>query len=158
MVVFLADRSNIQTKRLHDRIKQMIRSDFEDVRRRRAEPREPGTYRVVGETNSRTFLGNEDYPAMTGRVEIGFRLRTDEPYEHYWINWIEPDREMLVGWHQDDTHDSLGPVHLQINRGSEVIDRMSAEFIDSHPLGVVVRRIDELKEVVPSVNSDEGQM
>ena len=72
MVVFLADRSNIQTKRLHDRIKQMIRSDFEDVRRRHAEPREPGTYRVVGETNSRAFLGNEDYPATTARVEIGF--------------------------------------------------------------------------------------
>jgi len=158
MVVFLADRSNLQTKRLHDRIKQMLKSEFRNVRRRRAEPTEPGAYRVVGETDPQAFLGNEDHPATTARVEIGFRLRTDDTYERYWINWIESDRETLVGWHQDDTHEDLGPVHLQMNHGSEVTERKTAEFVDSHPLDVVARRVDALKDIVPSADFEEGRL
>ena len=155
MVVFLADRSNLQTRRLHDRIKHKIQSDFEDVRRRRTEPREPGAYRVVGETDPRAFLSVEDYPTTKARVEIGFRLRTDDTYEHYWINWVEPERNALVGWHKDGTHDDLGSVHLQMNRGSEVLARDSAEFLDSHPLDVVGRRIDMIETVVLSAGWDK---
>jgi hypothetical protein len=145
MVVFLADRTNLQTKRLHDRIKNRIQDDFENVRRRRAEPREPGAYRIVGE-----------YPTENARVEIGFRLRTDDPYEHYWINRIEPDSGLLVGWHQDDTHDELGPVHLQLDYESETIDRVSASFIDSHPLDVVGRRLSSLEDTVSDVEWQDG--
>jgi len=155
MVVFLADRSNLQTKRLHDRIKHKIGSEFVDVRRRRAEPREPGAYRVVGETNPRAFLADEARPATVARVEIGFRLRTEDPYEHYWINWVEPERNVLVGWHQDSTHDDLGPVHLQLNDGSAVVDRKPAVFLDTHPLNVVSRRLNALEETVSAVEWDE---
>ncbi|MDZ7688494.1 MAG: hypothetical protein U5J64_07210 [Halobacteriales archaeon] len=158
MVVFLADRSNLQTKRLHDRIKQRVRSEFVDVRRRRTEPRESGAYRVVGETDPRAFLGAKEYPVKNARIEIGFRLRTDDTYEHYWINWVEPERNALVGWHQDDTHDNLGPVHLQMNRGSDVVAREPAEFLDSHPLDVVGRRVDALKNLVPAVDFEEGRL
>lgn len=157
MVVFLADRSNLQTKRLHDRIKHKIRSDFMDVRRRRAEPREPGAYRVVGETDPRAFLGDGEYPTTTARIEIGFRLRNGEAYEHYWINWVEPEHEMLVGWHQDDTHEDLGPTHLQLNDGSEVVDRKPARFVDSHPLDVVGRRVGALEEAVLAVEWGDGR-
>ena len=80
------------------------------------------------------LYGDDDgtHPAATARVEIGFRLQTRESHEHYWINWIEPERELLVGWHQDDTHDDLGPVHLQVNDGATAVDHRRAQFIDSH--------------------------
>ncbi|MFB6282864.1 MAG: hypothetical protein ABEK59_02890 [Halobacteria archaeon] len=150
MVVFLANRVNLQTKRLHDRIKNRLGGEFDDLRRRRSEPREPGRYRVVAELDPHRYL-EADYPARDARIEIGFRLKTGEPYEYYWFNWIEPDRSMMVGWHQDDTHDDLGPVHLQVNDGATPVTRKPAEFIDTHPLDVVQRRLRSLIGVVTSV-------
>lgn len=157
MVVFLANRANLQSKRLHDRIKDRLSADLQDVRRRRADPREAGPYRIVGEVNPRPFLGDDAYPTTIARVEVGFQFRTDEPYEYYWFNWVEPDRSMLVGWHQDGTHDNLGPVHLQVNDGSTPIDRQPARFVDSHPLDVVEQRFGELEKTVRGVEWEDGQ-
>lgn len=157
MVVFLANRANLQSKRLHDRIQNRLGDVFSDVRRRRAEPREPGPYRVVGDTNPREFLGDEEYPVTAARVEIGFQLRTSDPYEYYWFNWIEPDRRTLVGWHRDDTHDTLGEVHLHVNHGSTVVDRQPAQFVDSHPLDVTERRLESLLDTVSAAEWEEGR-
>lgn len=157
MTVFLANRANLQRRRLHDRIKNRLRAEFTDVQRRRAVPREPGAYRVVGEVNPRAFLGDEEYPETAARLEVGFRLRTGGEYEHYWINWIEPERALLVGWHQDDTHEELGPVHLQVNDGGTAVAREPAHFLDSHPLDVVSRRIDELEDAVSAVEWNDGR-
>ncbi|QSW99258.1 hypothetical protein [Haloterrigena alkaliphila] len=151
MVVFLANRANLQHKRLHDRIQQRLGAEFNDVRRRRTEPREAGPYRVVGDVNPRQFLGDDEYPVTAARVEIGFQLRTSDPYEHYWINWLEPDRSLLVGWHQDDTHGDLGPVHLQVTDGSTVVAYERAQFIDTHPLDVVEQRLESLPDALLAV-------
>jgi hypothetical protein len=157
MVVFLANRANLQSKQLHDRIRNRLGGAFESVHRRRGDPREAGPYRVVGEVNPRRFLGEDEYPATTARVETGFRLRTGEPREHYWFNWIEPERSLLVGWHQDGTHDDLGPVHLQVNDGTTAVDRRRAQFVDSHPLDVVERRFDSLPDAVSAVDWKGGR-
>lgn len=90
---------------------------FENVQRQRAEPRETGPYRVVGDVNPRQFLGDDGSPVTTARIEIGFQSRTSDPYEYCWSNWIEPERSLLVGWYQDSTHDDLGAVHLQVSDG-----------------------------------------
>jgi hypothetical protein len=119
--------------------------------RRRAEPREAGPYRVVAAVDSRQFLDDDGYPVTTARVEVGFQLQTGEPHEHYWFNWIEPERSLLVGWHQDDTHGDLGPVHLQVDDGATPVAHEPAEFIDSHPLDVVERRLDSLRDAVLAV-------
>jgi len=151
MVVFLANRANLQSKRLHDRIQNRLSGEFDNVRRRRAEPREAGPYRVVAEVDPHQFLGDDEYPVATARVEIGFQLQSGEPYEYYWFNWIEPERSLLVGWHQDDTHDDLGPVHLQINDGATPVAHEPAQFIDAHPLDVVERRLNSLQDAVLAV-------
>lgn len=148
MVVFLANRANLQSRRLHDRILTRFNAGFTDVRRRRAEPREAGSYRVVGTVKPQQYFRDDEYPAETARIEVGFQLRTGEPYEYYWFNWIEPERSMLVGWHQDATHDDLGPVHLQVNDGPTAVDRQRTRFIDSHPLDVVEQRLGELRAAV----------
>ncbi|WP_394354530.1 hypothetical protein [Halobellus ruber] len=130
---------------------------FETVRWRRAEPREAGPYRVVAEVDPRQFFGDDEYPVTTARIEIGFQLQTGEPHEYYWFNWIEPDRSLLVGWHQDDTHDDLGPVHLQVNDGATPVAHESAEFIDSHPLDVVERRLHSLRDAALAVEWEQGR-
>ena len=125
--------------------------------RRRAEPREAGPYRVVAAVDSRQFLDDDGYPVTTARVEVGFQLQTGEPHEHYWFNWIEPERSLLVGWHQDDTHGDLGPVHLQVDDGATPVAHEPAEFIDSHPLDVVERRLDSLRDAVLAVEWEQGR-
>ncbi|MFB6119168.1 hypothetical protein [Halosegnis sp.] len=157
MVVFLANRANLQNKRLHDRIQNRLSGEFETARRRRAEPREGGPYRVVAEVDPRQFRGDDEYPVTAARVEIGFQLQTGEAHEYYWFNWIEPDRSLLVGWHQDDTHDALGPVHLQVNDGATPVAHEPAEFIDSYPLDVVERRLDSLRDAVLAVEWGQGR-
>ena len=79
MVVFLANRANLQSKRLHDRIQNRLSGEFDTVRRRRAEPREAGSYRVVADVNPRQFLNDDEYPVTAARIEIGFQLQTGEP-------------------------------------------------------------------------------
>jgi hypothetical protein len=157
MVVFLANRANLQSKRLHDRIRNRLAAVLDDARRRRSDPRDPGPYRVVGMLNPRQFLPDETYPATTARVEVGFQLRTRVSQEYYWFNWIEPDRGLLVGWHRDGTHDDLGPVHAQVNDRSTVVERRRARFVDSHPLDVVERRLGSLPELVRSVEWADGR-
>ncbi|MCU4742055.1 hypothetical protein OB960_11670 [Halobacteria archaeon AArc-xg1-1] len=151
MVVFLANRSNLQNRRLHTRIKNTIRSEFDDVRMRRTDARDPGPYRVVGDVDPRVFLDEKTYPTAVARVEIGIQIQTSESYEYYWVNWVEPERGMLVGWHQDDTHDEFGPVHIQVTDRSATVDHRPAQFIDSHPLDVVGQRIENLREAVLAV-------
>ena len=155
MVVFLANRAILQRKRLHDRIQNRLNGTFENVRRRRAEPRETGPYRVVADVNPRQFLGDDEYPVTRARVEIGFQLRTSDRYEYYWFNWIEPERSLLVGWHQDETHDDLGPVHLQVNDGATPVAHEPAQFLDSHPLDVVERRLNSLRDAVLAVEWEQ---
>ena len=157
MVVFLANRANLQARRLHNRITTRLRGSCETVWRRRAEPGEPGPYRVVGEVTPRRFLGIDAYPTDDARIEIGFRLETEVEYEHYWCTWIEPDRGLAVGWHQDGSHEELGPVHLQLDSGDTVIERKAATFIDAHPLAVVARRLASLGEVVQGVEWKDGE-
>lgn len=73
------------------------------------------------------------------------------PYKSYWFNWIEPERSLLVGWHQDETHDDLGPVHLQVNDRATAVDHQQVQFIDSHPLDVVERRLEALDDAAFAV-------
>jgi len=77
------------------------------------------------------------------------------PHEYYWFNWIEPERSLLVGCHQDDTHDDLGPVHLQVNDGSAAVDHQRVQFINSHPLDVVEQRLNSLHAAVVSVKWEQ---
>lgn len=157
MVVFLANRTNLQEKRLHDRIQNRLKGEFNNVRRRRTEPREAGPYRVVAEQNPRQFLDDEAYPETEARIEIGFQLETGEPDEYYWFNWIEPTRNLLVGWHQDDTHENFGPVHLQVNDGATPVAHEPAEFIDSHPLDVVEHRLSSFRDLILAVEWAQGR-
>lgn len=116
-----------------------------------SEPREPGPYRVVAQTNARTFLDDDEYPVSDARVEVGFDVQASTDYESYWFNWVEPDRKFLLGWHQDETHPEYGPVHLQVNESSHTIDQQSAEFVDAHPMAVVEARLEQLPVAIDAV-------
>ena len=155
MVVFLAD---VQARQLHRRIRNRFRTDgyFEAVQFRIAEAREPGPSRVVAPTNPRLFLDDETYPVEAARIEVGFELGAGG--DHYWFNWIEADRDLLLGWHQDDDHPDLGPVHVQVSQGGEVVARESATFVDGHPMAVLETRLAQVADGLSRVEWREGSV
>jgi hypothetical protein len=146
VVVFLADRDRLQSRALHKRIAKRLLDDgrFSDATVRVAGPRDPGPYRAVAATTRDQFVHSDSGATREARVEIGFRLETAAAYEHYWVNWIEPDHGLLLGWHQDDTHDELGEVHLQVGQPDGSHRRDPATFIDQHPIAVVEARLAQL--------------
>ena len=62
-----------------------------------------------------------------------------------------------MGWYQDDTHDNLGPVHLQVNNGATPVAHEPAQFIEAHPLDVVGRRLNSLRDAVLAVEWEQGR-
>lgn len=157
-MIFLTNRDGLRNKRLHRRIKNRFQTDsvFGPVQLRVATHRERGPYRVVGETNPRTFLDDTKYPTQTARVEIGFELESSLAYDFYWFNWVEPERDLLLGWHQDDDHPEHGEVHLQLNESDKVVAREPAEFIDEHPIAVVAARLKQLPDVVRAIGLEDS--
>lgn len=159
-MIFLANRSNLQLRRLHkERIVSRFESDglFEHVEFSRAGVRSPGQYRVVAETDPHLFLDSPDYPTQDARIEVGFDGIGDLGSDRYWINWVETERSLLVGWHQDETHPEFGDVHLQVNDADTTVEHVTAEFIDSHPLDVLSQRLSQLPSVVEAVHWEDGR-
>lgn len=155
MVGFLAGRDRLRSRRLHVHIKNRLQTDdrFRTVRLRVATPEEPGPYRVVADTRRGQFV-DPTWSDRTARLEIGFRLPTESTHEHYWINWIEPDREVLVAWHQDRGHADLGPDHLQVEGPDVNVRHESAVFLDEHPMAVVEARLDQLSSTLEAHTAD----
>jgi hypothetical protein len=158
-MVFLANRANLRNKRLHRRVRTRLQNaaGCRAVQLRVATHREPGPYRVVAETDPRQWLETTDYPVQTGRLQVGVDVETGTEYDHYWINWIEPERQLLLGWHQDTDHPDLGPVHLQLVHGDAVIDRESAEFVDDHPLAVLEVRLGQLSLAIGDIEWEDDR-
>lgn len=152
-MVFLANRANLQNKRLHRRIRTCLQNEAgcRSVQLRVASHREPGPYSVIAEADPQQWLKTTDYPVETGRLEVGFDVETGTGYDHYWINWIEPERQLLLCWHQDTDHPDLGPVHLQLAHGDAVIDREMVEFLDDHPLSVFEVRLGQIPSAVTDI-------
>mgnify|MGYP000530742806 FL=1 len=158
MVIFLADRGHIQTRGVHVRIKNRFQSDgdFSTVQFRATSPREPGPYRVEAKTDPRTLLGEDSYPVTDARIEVGFAPGGQGRRDRYWFNWVEPERNFLLGWHQDSGHPALGPVHVQVNQHDAVIEREAASFIDKHPMAVTEARLAQLRDALASVQWTDG--
>lgn len=158
-MIFLANRSNLQLRRLHsERIANRFESDnlFSNVTFSRASIRSPGKYRVVATTDACLLLDDTSYPTSEARIEVGFNHVGSSERDQYWINWIEPERSLLVGWHQDDTHPEYGAVHLQVSDENTTVEHLSAEFIDSHPLDVLSRRLSQLPKTINAVQWQDG--
>lgn len=89
------------------------------------------------------------YPAAQARLELEFDLRSH--WDHYWIQWIEPERGLSCGWHQDQTHMEHGRCHFQIDYPDGTIDRTPATTLEAHPLTVVEYRLNTLPEELTTI-------
>jgi len=109
-MIFLAGRDRYTQRTLlrdvHDRLTNQ--PGCEDVRYRpsRRRPRY-----VIADVDPTTFL-SDSYNAATARLEIRFWYPAGVDHEYYRINWVEPDRHLMLGFHQDADHPDLGPCHI----------------------------------------------
>lgn len=153
-MIFLAGRDRYTQRTLlrdvHDRLTRQ--AGCEDVRYRpsRRRPRY-----VITDVDPTTLL-SDSYDAETARLEIRFWYPAGVDHEYYHINWVEPDRNLMLGFHQDADHLDLGPCHIQLNYDEKAVDRHSAMFLDAHPLAVLDHRLQQFSAAVEATRWENG--
>ena len=110
---------------------------------------------VVADVDPDTFLGAK-YAANSARLEIEFWYPRGVDYEYYTIQWGETGRNLGLGWHQDSTHSTLGECHVQIDVDGTTVDRVSANFLDTHPLNVLEARLEQMRQLIPALSWSSG--
>nr|WP_254864354.1 hypothetical protein [Halovivax gelatinilyticus] len=105
---------------------------------------------MIADVAPTTFLG-DPADADRARLELRFWYPTGVDHEYYRINWIEPERNVMLGFHRDADHADLGPCHVQLNFEDAAVDRYSASFLDSHPLSVLDERLQQLPSAIDSI-------
>nr|WP_241964420.1 hypothetical protein [Halorubrum sp. 48-1-W] len=125
----------------------------EDVRYRpsRRRPRY-----VVADVDPTTFL-SDAYDVETARLEVRFWYPPGVDHEYYRINWVEPDRNLMVGFHQDADHPDRGPCHVQLDYEDVPVDRHGVAFLDAHPLAVLDDRLRQFSSAIDSIHWENGR-
>ncbi|MDZ7850728.1 MAG: hypothetical protein U5K70_08015 [Halodesulfurarchaeum sp.] len=153
-MIFLAGRDRYTQRTLlrdvHDRLTNQ--AGCADVRYRpsRRRPRE-----VIAAVDPPTFLGDTT-TVETARLEIRFWYPAGGDDEYYRINWVEPNRNLMLGFHRDADHPDLGACHIQLNHENMPVDRHRVRFLDGHPLAVLDDRLQQLPSAVAAISWEHG--
>lgn len=154
-MIFLAGRDRYTQRALHRDIHDRLtnQAGCENVRYRpsRRRPRY-----VVADIDPSMFLGNS-YAVERAGLEHRFWYPAGVDHEYYRINWVEPDRNLMLGFHQDADHPDLGPCHIQLDYQDAQVDRFAAAFLDAHPLSVLDDRLQQLPSALASIRWDDEQ-
>jgi hypothetical protein len=84
-------------------------------------------------------------------LEIRFWYPAGVDHEYYRINWLEPDRNLMLGFHQDADHSELGRCHIQLTHKDTTVDRYGATFLDAHPLAVLDDRLQQFPAAIEAI-------
>lgn len=153
-MIFLANRDRYTQRTLlrdvHDRLTGQAGCVHVRYRPSRRRPRY-----VVADINPAAFLG-DSHDTETVRLEtrLWYPAGTDD--EYYRINWIEPDRSLMIGFHRDADHPELGPCHIQLSHEDTPVDRHEVSPLDAHPLAVLDTRLNQLSDALNAVSWRAG--
>lgn len=159
-MVFLANRANLDKRtlltRLHDRLATQVPKDASPIEQVRYLTSAGNKVGVRARVNAPAFLGTT-YPTGRTELSVSFDFPAKRQYDFYTIQWIEAERDLMLGWHQDETHMDLGECHFQLDYQGETLQRETAAFIDTHPLNVFDQRTDHLVDVVEALTWENGR-
>lgn len=159
-MIFLANRGNLDTRslltRLHDILQTQVPQADAPVEQVRYHTSRGNKVGVRATITAPLFLG-ESHPVETAELHVSFDFPPEHSYDFYTIQWVEADRDLMIGWHQDDTHMDLGECHIQLDHHGETVQREPATFLDEHPLNVFDRRMDHLVEILTAMNWTDDQ-
>lgn len=158
-MIFLANRANLDKRtlltRIHDRFRTQVSDEDAPIEQVRYQTSTANKVGVQATVTPDAFL-HTAYPAGEAELQVSFDFPQTHPYDFYAIQWAEPNRGLMVGWHQDETHVDLGECHFQIDYRGETVQRSAAEFLDVHPLNVLGRRHDDLVAVLAALAWEDG--
>ncbi len=148
-MIFLAGRDRYTQRTLLRAVHTRLRKQpgCEDVRYHpsRRRPRY-----VIANVHPPTFR-SASYDVESARLEIRFWYPVGVDHEYYRINWVEPTRNLMLGFHQDADHPDLGPCHIQLNHEDAPVDRYEVAFLDAHPLAVLDHRLKQLATALEAI-------
>ena len=157
-MIFLANRANLDKRtlltRIHNRFQTQVSDDDSPVEQVWYQTSTGNKVGVRATVTPDMFL-RRSYPAEEAELQVSFDFPQTHSYDFYAIQWVEADRELMVGWHQDEMHMDLGECHFQIDYEGETIQRATAEFLDVHPLNVLDRRLDDLVAVLDALTWED---
>ena len=105
--------------------------------------------RIVA-TLDRAYFFDQDLNGDEATLEFEWRPRSKR--DAFSIQYNEPGTPWSCGWHQDETHEDLGPSHFQVDHETWATPhREAASFTDSNPMAILEMCLSELRDRVPSL-------
>lgn len=159
-MIFFANRSNLDIRSVHTRIhnKLQTRAITEETPIKQVwyHPSKANKIGVRATIIPDEFL-TASYPVAEAELQISFEFPQTSTYDYYSIQWVESDREFMLGWHQDEMHMDLGECHFQVDFQGETVQRNAAVFLDSHPLNVFDQRLTDLVAMLDVLTWENNQ-
>jgi hypothetical protein len=157
-MIFLANRANLDKRtlltRIHNRFQTQVPDENAPVEQVWYQTSMGNKVGVRATVTPETFLRTSQ-PVDEAELQILFDFPQTHSYDFYMIQWVEADRDLMIGWHQDETHTDLGKCHFQIDYEGATVQRATAEFLDSHPLNVLGRRLDDVVAVLDALTWED---
>lgn len=131
-------------RRLHDRLTRTA-----GCKNVRYKPSRIDANEVVADIDPEVIL-ERGYSTGTARLRVEFVLQGSQP--QYWIQWWETGTGRSVGWHQDETEPTYGPVHVQIDDDDGTTERREGVHVqDEHPYRTFERRLSQIRDVIEDI-------
>lgn len=101
-------------------------------------------------TLDRAIFFAQDVDAGEATLEFEWRPRSER--DEFRIQYNESETPWSCGWHQDGTHEKLGPSHFQVDHETWAAShRESASFTDPNPMAILETCLSELRDRVPNL-------
>lgn len=158
-MIFLANRANLDKRtlltRLHTYLQTQVTSEVSPIEQVRYHTSAGNKIGVRATINAPVFLGTT-YAVEEANLHVSFDFPPNRTYDFYRLQWVEPERDLMLGWHQDESHMDLGECHFQLDCRGETVQREAATYFDLHPMNVFEKRINHLVELVDAVAWENG--
>lgn len=159
-MLFFANRANLDRRtlltRLHNYFQTQVTADTTPVTQVRYHTAAGNKVGVRATVDTAGFL-DAPHPVPEAELHVTFDFPPDRSDDFYTIQWVESERDLMLGWHQDETHMDMGECHFQIDYEGETVQRDGAEFLDTHPLNVFGQRTDQLVTVLDSLTWENNR-
>lgn len=159
-MIFLANRTHLDKRtlltRLHNRLQTQATTENSPVEQVWYHTSAGNKTGVRATISAPIFLGSE-YPVDDAELHVSFAFPSNYLYDFYKMQWVESERNLMIGWHQDETHMDLGNCHFQIDYRGKTVQRNESAFLDSHPLNVFEQRTDDLVTILDALRWENDQ-
>lgn len=141
----IAGDAHLHRYEIHKRVATRLRREV-GVTAVEAIPSPMRPIRVVARLEQPIFF-SEKQDAAEATLEFEWRPQSES--DEFRIQYNEPGTPWSCGWHQDKTHENLGPSHFQVDHEAwSTSYRESASFTDSNPMAILDTCLSDLRDRV----------